>query len=100
MNEEQAVAFYESGVWRELSSYKRAVLQLTEERLCMPFKVFHAAVEEVLGRPVYTHELTDSARLLSEMVGTIEPPTLEEIIALIPEEKRVVFMQDDGSRLN
>lgn len=95
MNKEQAIAFYESGAWQELSIYKRAVLQLTEERLCMPFDVFHAAVTSELGRPVYTHEFANPAALLAEMIGTVEPPTLEEIIALVPEEKRFVFMPEN-----
>ena len=40
--------------------------QLYEERLCMPFPLFHKAVEEALGRPVYTHEFAGVENLRQE----------------------------------
>ncbi len=80
---------YESGFWEEMSDYDRAKFQLFEDRLCMPFKVFHAAIESVLGRPVFVHEL-GSNLLQSEFLGMREPPTLDEIVSLIPEDKRMI----------
>ncbi|GMO25248.1 MAG: hypothetical protein Pg6A_12560 [Termitinemataceae bacterium] len=59
MNEltrEQAVALYESRFWETMSYEERAKFQILQERLCMPFGVFHGAISKYLGRPVYTHE--------------------------------------------
>jgi hypothetical protein len=57
MTEEGAVALYESGFWKLMFPEDIAKFQLAEKRLCMPFKVYHEAVEKALGRPVFTHDL-------------------------------------------
>jgi len=56
----------------------------------MPFEIFTEAIEEVLGRPVYTHEFADIQSIRDEYLTLKPPPTLEEIIELIPEEKRLI----------
>jgi hypothetical protein len=48
------------------------------------------ALNSVLGRPVFTHELF-SDRIKEEYLRTKDAPTLEEIISLIPEEKRIII---------
>ena len=53
---EQAIAFHDSGAWEKMTSQERAVFQMAQDKLCMPFGEFHKAVEEALGRPVWTHE--------------------------------------------
>lgn len=59
--------------------------------LAVPFAVFHEAVEKSLGRPVYTHEFgMNYDGICAEFLGEKEAPTLEEIINLIPEEKRII----------
>ena len=63
MTKEQAIALHDSGFWREMTLEDRARFQLHEPRLCMPFDVFHEAVEKTLGRPVFTHEFADSEAL-------------------------------------
>jgi hypothetical protein len=63
-----------------------------EELLCMPFDVFHEAVEKTLGRPVWTHEFgLNFDGLKAELLGEKPASTMEEIINLIPEDKRVVI---------
>lgn len=52
LTERQAIDLYDSGFWESMTEEERVKFQLFEDRLCMPFPVFHAAVEEVLGRPV------------------------------------------------
>ena len=54
--EEQAIDFYDSEKWRSMSQLERAKFQINEPRLCMPFDVFQCAVEQSLGRPVFTHQ--------------------------------------------
>jgi hypothetical protein len=53
--------------------------------------VFHEAIEKTLGRPVFTHEFAFRDELRKELYGEKEPPTLEEICALIPEEKLILI---------
>lgn len=58
----------------------------------MPFEVFHEAVEECLGRPVFTHEFgLDREGLQSELLGEQPVPTAEELFELIPADKLVLL---------
>lgn len=91
MTKEQAVTLADSKFYESLTARQIAEFQLTEDLLCMPFDVFHRALEETLGRPVRTHELIDRNALISEMLGDRAAPTFEEILDLIPAEKRIVI---------
>lgn len=88
----QAVALYESKFWEPMGYLERATFQLLEDRLCMPFGVFHEAIEKVLGRPVFTHEFGLSRDgLIRELLEGAPRPTMAEIIGLIPPEKLIVL---------
>jgi hypothetical protein len=92
MKTEEAKALYKTEFWKSLSNEEIATFQLFEDKLCMPFSVFHAAIEKVLGRPVYTHEFgLNHKGLEMELLGEKSPPTIEEIINLIPEDKRILI---------
>jgi hypothetical protein len=52
----QALAFHDSGYWREMTPVDLATFQLEQPFLCVPWSVFHDAVERALGRGVWTHE--------------------------------------------
>jgi hypothetical protein len=68
---------------------------LFEERLVMPFAEFHKGIEELLGRSVWTHEfafISKPGGLKEELAGKCKPPTLTEIMELIPAEKRIVVV--------
>ena len=92
LTEAQAKKLFKSGWWKELTLRERATFQLYENRLCMPFDVFHEAIEKTLGRPVWTHEFgLNRQGLMDELAGNKPPPTMEEIINLIPEEKRIII---------
>lgn len=96
LTRESALALHESGFWEGLSPRERAGFQLFEERLCMPFEVFREAVQETLGRPVYTHEFGLNAQgLRAEFLGEVQAPSLEEIIGMIPEEKLILVEIED-----
>lgn len=93
MTKEEAIALYNSEFWVHLSDREKAEFQLFENKLCMPFHVFHEAVEKTLGRPVFTHEFGLSLKELQmEILGERQPPTFEEILELIPEEKRIIIV--------
>ena len=92
LTEQQAIDIYESGVWKEWSLEKRAKFQMSQKCLMMPFGKFHEAVEKTLGRPVWTHEFALSyGGIKAELFDGAEPPTMQEIIELIPEEKRIII---------
>ena len=92
MTEGQAIALYESGWWKEKTAREICMFQMFEDRLCIPFGEFHAAVEKALGRPVFTHEFgLNRDGLQKELLGDQPAPTMEQIIALIPADKRIIL---------
>jgi hypothetical protein len=64
MTQEAAQQLYNTEFWKDMSHFQRATFQLNEERLCMPFGVFHEAVEKALGRHV---QLTEFAFRVDEL---------------------------------
>ena len=91
--EEEAVAFAEEKRWEPLTLRQRAELQLSQRRLCMPFSVFHEAIEDALDRPVQTLEIgMNLGRLRKELAGDTPPPSLDDILNLVPEGKPVILV--------
>jgi hypothetical protein len=93
---EQAIEIHESGQWREWSHEQRAYFQLRNERLAMPFDVFHEAVQKTLGRPVLTHEFAQPDLLISELEGIVPAPTWEQIIEPIKDKMILVAIEDES----
>lgn len=93
MSHEDAVALAESGVWRDWSMEQRAQFQLYTYLLCMPFNKFHEAMEKTLGRSIWTHEFASPDLLKEEMAGKRRPPTMKEIVELIPPDKHIVVVE-------
>jgi hypothetical protein len=92
IGKEKAIALAESKWWEGKSHREIAEFQLFLEELCMPFDVFHEAIEKSLGRPVFTHEFgLNYEGLVSEFLGDRATPSLQEIFSLIPEEKRIIL---------
>ncbi len=91
LTREQALALYDSRFWESLAYVERARFQLSEERLCMPFEVFIEAVERALGRSVRVGELIDSRGLLAELTGEQQPLDVDELLSLVPAEKRMLL---------
>lgn len=86
-----AQRLFDAKFWEPMTHRERAEFQLWQPLLCMPFPVFHEAVEQALGRPVYTHEFGRNLDgLRAEFLGERTAPSLKEIIDLIPEEKRLL----------
>ena len=88
---EEAIALAEGKFWEGMSARDIALFQMQQHLLCMDFPVFHKAISEALGRDVYTHELVDREGLTKELMGEKAAPTFEEIINMIPAEKRIII---------
>ena len=86
MTKDQAIAFSESGWWKDKTSCEIAALQLYEPRLCLPeFLIFHRAVEAALGRPVTTCEFAYVQHLQREFEE--RHPEAETLKAAMAREK-------------
>ena len=98
MTKEEAIALAESKFWESMPLREIATFQLYEEKLCMPFEIFHEALEKTLDRPVYTHEFTSSniECLKKELRGDTPAPTIKDIINMIPADKRIIFITTEG----
>ena len=94
---DKAIELAESRWWEGCDHRKIATFQMLTEELCMPFGVFHEAVEKTLGRPVFTHEFAFYDGLVSELLLGRNPPTLDEVLELIPKDKRVVLLAANPS---
>ena len=91
MTEEQAIEFGKNEAWKDMTHTERAKFQMTVRLLCMPFAVFHEAMEKTLDRPVYIHEFgLNWHGLIAELFEGGEPPTMQEIVDMIPADKRVI----------
>ena len=91
LTQEQAIAMGESGVWKEWNAEQVVRFQMFQKCLCMDFGYFHKCVQEVLGRSVWTHEFAFRDELIKEYLGEKDTPTFDDILNLIPEEKRLVI---------
>lgn len=91
LTEYQAIKFAESGEWKLWTPEQVVRFQLFQKRLCMDFSHFHKCIEEVLGRPVFTHEFAFRDQMVMEYLGEKEAPSFDDILNLIPEEKRIVI---------
>lgn len=91
LTKEQAIAFSENKCYEDMTYRQIAEFQMEQDKLCMPFDIFHEAIEKTLGRPVFTHEFAFRKELRKELYGEKEPPTFEEICALIPKEKLMII---------
>lgn len=91
LTKEQAISFGENKLYENMSYRQIAEFQMEQDLLCVPFDVFHEAMEKTLGRPVFTHEFAFRNELRKELYGEKEPPTFEEVISLIPKEKLILI---------
>lgn len=91
LTREQAIAFAENKGYEGWTARQIAEFQLQQRKLCMPMDVFHKAINEALGRPVWTHEFANPELLIKELGGDRPAPTMQEIIEMIPAEKRIII---------
>ncbi len=96
ITQEEAIRLANSNWWGDKTPEEIVRFQLFTERLCMPFDKFHEALTEALGRSVWTHELAKVEDIKKEFLKEKEAPTFDEILNIIPEEKRIVFITGAG----
>ena len=84
LTKEQAIAFCDNKCYEGMSKRQIAEFQIEQDRLCVPFDVFHKAIEKTLGRPVFTHEFALNRDGLKKEL-------FEEILNLVPQEKLIVI---------
>lgn len=88
---DKAIALAESNWWELCTHREIAEFQMFTAELCLPFDKFHEALEKTIGRLVFTHEIAmNFDGLASELRGEREAPTMDEIMALIPADKRII----------
>lgn len=85
---EQAVSLYDTRFWESMNYEERAIFQLFEERLCMPFDIFREALEMTLGRRVKNQEILLGDKLGVEILRGRAAPSTDDIISLIPVHSR------------
>jgi hypothetical protein len=89
---EKAIHLADTEWWKDKSAREIVKFQLFTQELCMPFAEFHRAIEEALGRSVFKHEFgMNLDGIIQEFLGERDAPTMQEIIELIPEGKRIVI---------
>lgn len=69
IGEAKAIELANSKWWENLTPREIVQFQLFSKELCMPFDVFHEALEKALDRSVWTHELAKPGILQSEFLG-------------------------------
>jgi hypothetical protein len=95
MTSEEAIAKAKTQWWKEKTPEEIVAFQLYEDKLCMDFGDFHKAVEDALGRGVFTHEFAYSDNLKREFEGKVDAPSFADILGLIPKDKRVIVVSVD-----
>lgn len=95
LTEKQAIEFAKSEAWKDWTSSQIVLFQLFQKKLCMPFDIYHAAVEKELGRSVQVVEFGFNDKgLKAEFLGLGNPPTMEDVLAFFPKDKLVIFTTD------
>ena len=91
IGKENAIKLAKSKWWVGLGCREIFRVGMFTQELCLPFDVLHKAVEDSLGRPVWTHEFgLNFDGICQEFLGERDAPTMQEIIDLIPAEKRII----------
>lgn len=92
LTKKEAIDFYDSKKWDFMTFKEKVDFQLFQDRLCMPFAIFHEAMEKVFNRPIWTHEFAFRDKLIAEYQGKQTAPSMEDIINLIPEDKQIICL--------
>lgn len=91
IGKDKAIELAKSKWWEGKTSREICDIQLFTSELCMDFSTFHGAIEEALGRPVFTHEFgLNLEGIVAEYLGEKESPSLDDILKLIPHDKLLV----------
>ena len=98
ITEQSAKQLAKSNFWMKMNDEDIARFQLYQPILCMAFDLFHECIEELLGRPIHTHEFGLS-NLIVEYEKHFTPIKNEaQWVGLIPDEFRNLIEFEDESR--
>jgi hypothetical protein len=79
---------------RKMTGDERAAeMRLFAGPLEIPFALLHQRIEELVGRPVWTHELGTNFDGLVEEARTRQHPTFEQIVAPLAEKAIIVEVE-------
>ncbi len=95
LTKDQAIEMCQSNWWEGMPDRDVCVFQMHQRLLCLPFDIFVGLMERVLDRPVMTHEFCDWEGMRRELMGERPSPTPQEIIELIPINKRILIAVGD-----
>lgn len=91
----RAQALFATEWWLGRPAREIAKFQLLTMELCLPFEIFHRALEDALGRPVWIHELGFGVESLAqELFDERDAPSLDEILDLVPVAKKGALVVD------
>jgi hypothetical protein len=69
------------------------------DRLChqvtIPVSDLRTRIDELVGRPVFTHEIGLAFDALRDEARTRDHPSPRDVMDLIPSEKRIIVRMDD-----
>ena len=83
LTKEEAIKLSETEFWLDMSKTDIAKFQFNQECLCMPFHIFHAAVEQTVGYSVFTHEFATRYEELKEAINKSGMPDFKKIFELV-----------------
>lgn len=93
---ERAMKLVATKWWETATPREIAHLQLWRRECICPLSLFVDSLSPALGRPVMHHELgCDWDGLCLELIGERDAPTMQQIVGLIPEDKRMVLEVGD-----
>ncbi len=99
LSKEKAIEFAKSKLWEDMTHEEIAKFQICQDKLCVPFDVFHESIEEALQRPVYIHEFgLNREGLKAELFDGEPPPSLEELLKLLPQEKLIIVSNENPEK--
>jgi hypothetical protein len=102
IGKEKALVLHDTNWWENCSDREIAGFQLFVEELCVPFGVFHKAVESSLNRAVYTHSFAlGYDNIVGEFLGNnLKQPDEEDIDALYNKYIKSQKLSNEKSNLS
>ena len=91
LTKKQAQYLNDVGAWWDWTDEQVVRFQLFQKKLAMPSYRFHEALEVVLKRGIYLREYSQRDKLCEEYLQSNTMPTFQEIIQMIPEDKRFII---------
>ena len=69
LTKEEEIKLYDTKSLESRSKMQIAIFQILQRRLCVPFSIFHKAVEYAVGHGVFVHEFADPESIKKEILA-------------------------------